>query len=75
MPIYEYRCQTCSKVFELLVRGAAAEGPTCPECGGEELKRLFSLFASRSESAAASAPAATMRQGGGGCCGGGCGCH
>ena len=75
MPIYEYRCQTCSKVFELLVRGADAEGPACPECGGAELTRLFSLFASRSDSANAGAPAATMRQGGGGCCGGGCGCH
>jgi len=75
MPIYEYRCKECSRVFELLVRGAEGEGPECPECGSGELKRLFSLFASRSEGSATGGPAAMMRQGGGGCGGGGCGCH
>jgi len=74
MPIYEYRCRECSKVFELLVRAAAETngnaGPHCPACGSGELKRLFSLFASRSDS-----PVKAGGGGGGGCCGGGCGCH
>ncbi len=72
MPIYEYRCRQCGKAFELLVRtgsGQDEEGPRCPACDSNDLKRLFSLFASPSER-----PAMAM-SGGGGCCGGGCGCH
>jgi hypothetical protein len=34
-------------VFEALVRGAAV--PVCPECGGQDLERLMSLPAIRSE--------------------------
>jgi putative FmdB family regulatory protein len=73
MPIYEYRCQQCSRVFEHLVRTASTEEsaePHCPECGSGALKRLFSLFASRSDR-----PAKVTAGGGGGCCGGNCGCH
>ena len=74
MPIYEYRCRECSKVFELLVRASANgdSGPHCPECGSEELKRLFSLFASRSDGPV---KVGGGSGGSGGCCGGGCGCH
>ena len=76
MPIYEYRCRECSKIFELLVRSAAGNGDAetqCPECGSGDLARLFSLFASRSGSSTAAGPAPARS--GGGCCGGGCGCH
>jgi len=46
MPIYEYWCQPCKKKFELLVlRPKHEPGPTCPGCGGAELKRLISRFA------------------------------
>jgi hypothetical protein len=48
---------------------APSDGPRCPACDSDDLKRLFSLFASPSER-----PAMAM-SGGGGCCGGGCGCH
>jgi putative FmdB family regulatory protein len=74
MPIYEYRCHQCSKVFELLIRATSGAGDTdqqCPECGSAELKRLFSLFAARSDRPVK----AGAGGGGGGCCGGGCGCH
>jgi putative FmdB family regulatory protein len=76
MPIYEYRCRECSKVFELLIRASAEEsddsGPHCPQCGSGTPKRLFSLFASRSDGPV---KVASGGGGGGGCCGGGCGCH
>ena len=76
MPIYEYRCRECSRVFELLVRASADasgdSGPHCPECGSEEPKRLFSLFASRSDGPVKVGGGSSS---GGGCCGGGCGCH
>ena len=42
MPIYEYRCEPCDHTFETLIRG---QGDTahCPECGGVELRKQFSV--------------------------------
>jgi putative FmdB family regulatory protein len=48
MPIYDYSCRACGNVFEALVRGASV--PACPECRSEDLERLLSLPAVRSES-------------------------
>ena len=44
MPLYEYRCEKCGTVTEVLAqRGAAA--PTCPKCGAKKLTRERSTFA------------------------------
>ncbi len=44
MPLYEYRCHSCSKQFEFLVRGD--ERPAeCPSCRGHEFERVMSTFA------------------------------
>ncbi|MGE0816328.1 MAG: zinc ribbon domain-containing protein [Vicinamibacterales bacterium] len=43
MPIYEYRCQSCARDFETLVR--TGDTPACPSCGSTALERLISLFA------------------------------
>ncbi|OLD64804.1 MAG: hypothetical protein AUI47_04265 [Acidobacteria bacterium 13_1_40CM_2_68_5] len=43
MPLYEYRCRSCSKRFEALVMGK--DGTLCPGCRGEDLEKLFSTFA------------------------------
>jgi len=43
MPLFEYHCKSCSKEFELLVRGSQA--PECPSCHGTELEKRFSTFA------------------------------
>lgn len=41
MPIYEYKCKKCEKVFEE-IHGANDKAPEkCRECGGD-LKRIFS---------------------------------
>ncbi len=48
MPLYDYSCRKCSEVFEALVRGKTA--PTCPKCKSEDLERLLSLPAVKSES-------------------------
>ncbi|HBH54581.1 MAG TPA: hypothetical protein DDY91_22080 [Planctomycetaceae bacterium] len=40
MPLFEYRCETCSRDFEILVR--SGEQPSCPECGEVHLQKLFS---------------------------------
>jgi putative FmdB family regulatory protein len=45
MPLYEYSCEKCERVFYELRRAAEREDPIrCPECGGQG-KILFSAFA------------------------------
>ena len=47
MPIYEYRCRQCRKKMSRLVLNPRSTDPiTCTHCGGSELDRLFSRFAS-----------------------------
>lgn len=64
MPLYEYRCQSCSKTFEVLVRGD--ERAQCPSCQGASLEKLFSVFA---VNASGSAPAPQRAVGPCGSCG------
>jgi putative FmdB family regulatory protein len=46
MPIYEYECGDCRRRVSLLIRSlAAAATPACPRCGGANLTRLMSRFA------------------------------
>lgn len=45
MPVYEYDCKSCAKRVGVLVRGAEGDPPTCPRCGGSDLRRLVSGFA------------------------------
>lgn len=40
MPIYEYRCRSCSATFEVLVR--SDNDAVCPECGRTALDKLLS---------------------------------
>ncbi len=46
MPLYEYTCRSCTKSFELLVRGN--DTLQCPSCTSTELERRSSVFAARS---------------------------
>ncbi|HEY5648249.1 MAG TPA: zinc ribbon domain-containing protein [Nitrospiria bacterium] len=72
MPLYEYACRDCTKKFVLLQPVSVQPGETvCPDCGTQNIQRLFSPFASKTE-----APAETFESGGGshGCGSGGCGC-
>ena len=46
MPLYEYRCDTCSKGFEMLRRMTDADtGVACPACESKKVKRQWSSFA------------------------------
>jgi putative FmdB family regulatory protein len=47
VPIFEYSCRGCGHEFETLVRGATV--PSCPKCQSEDLERLLSLPAIRSD--------------------------
>ncbi len=45
MPIYEYLCPACNRVFSFLVKSLASQRePVCPKCGGKDLRRRISRF-------------------------------
>lgn len=47
MPIYEFRCRTCRKKTTALVLSRARAGNVrCQHCGGADLEKLWSRFAS-----------------------------
>jgi putative FmdB family regulatory protein len=53
MPIYEYRCNACGRMFAFLYGvGRDSRDPACPACQGKDLARLISRIARvRSEDA------------------------
>lgn len=65
MPIYEYACMSCETHFEELVRGE--ESVSCPDCGGPDVLRQFSVFSTRAKS-----DGGGSGRGCGGCSGGSC---
>lgn len=82
MPVYEYECEDCRKVFEVQQKMADAPLTVCPDCEGT-VKKLMSMssfqlkgggwyadgYSSASGSAGKSAPAAAAPScpSGGGC--------
>jgi len=44
MPVYEYRCSTCERIFEVQQKISDAPLTTCSECGGK-VKKLVSASA------------------------------
>ena len=42
MPIYEYRCQSCSHELEVMQKLSDPELSDCPSCGKPALKKLIS---------------------------------
>jgi putative FmdB family regulatory protein len=73
MPIYEYSCAACGHVFEKLIRNPAEIPNTCPACGKEPLKKLFSSFAAQVAGTRCkqmeSCPSSAAHRHSGGCCG------
>lgn len=46
MPIYEFACPKCRKIFSFLSKRINPEGlPTCPKCGNKKMERVMSRFA------------------------------
>ena len=60
VPLYEYRCSGCAKEFELLVR--KGDAPACPSCGSQDLEKLLSGVAIKSDSTHALALKAAKRR-------------
>lgn len=51
MPIFEFECKECNENFEeLVLSGSAVQKVTCPECGGIQVRKKISTFASRGNS-------------------------
>ena len=48
MPIFEYTCKKCGKVFEKLVLVRNGGDIVCPECGSKKTAQIFSTFATAS---------------------------
>lgn len=46
MPVYEYQCKECNKVFTLRMHIAEHEKkrPKCPHCGSRKLTQRFGAF-------------------------------
>lgn len=75
MPLYEYRCNDCTSVFELLRPMAdRAVAALCPHCEGRTAMPLISMVAAGpgNPEAGLPAPDRAAPRGAGGCCGGGC---
>ncbi|MDL1959446.1 MAG: zinc ribbon domain-containing protein [Deltaproteobacteria bacterium] len=45
MPIYEYRCEACGNIIEMLVFSSQSE-VKCPSCGSKNLTKLISSSSS-----------------------------
>ncbi|MCU0722721.1 MAG: zinc ribbon domain-containing protein [Planctomycetes bacterium] len=67
MPIYEFVCEPCDKVFEVLFRSMdERKKVTCPDCGGDKVRKKLSVFGTKIAGAGGSFKSSV---GGGGGCG------
>ena len=42
MPLFDYKCEDCCRVFEVLLR--EEDTPECPHCDSKRVKRLVSAL-------------------------------
>jgi len=75
MPMFEYKCQQCGHVMEVLQTSRKPTKQTCAKCGSTDTKKLLSGFAvgqSKPSSSACDSCAAGPACGAGTCPGGTC---
>jgi putative FmdB family regulatory protein len=76
MPIYEYRCTKCEKVYEELVTGDRNQKVPCPYCGSDITEKIPSVIGGIAMKGSSSGPscgsgcasASACAAAGGGCC-------
>lgn len=52
MPIYEFACDRCRKIYQFFFRSAAgSRKPSCPDCQRKGMRRLMSGFAVKKRTA------------------------
>jgi len=71
MPIFEFKCDKCGHIMEVLQKSRTAEAPTCEKCGGTNLKKLLSGFAVGKTAAAPACDSCFDAPACGGACSGG----
>lgn len=54
MPLYEYECQDCGEIQEVLQPNSKAEPPQCANCGNKDTKRLVCAAVSHSSASSSS---------------------
>lgn len=61
MPIFEYRCQACQNLFEVLVQGSeASSAVACPKCQSGKVVKTISATSYRVGGGAATPPAGAL---------------
>src|ERR1700674_3263506 len=74
MPIYEYRCESCSEKFDVLTRFAERDtAQMCPACESTKTRVMVSSFAFAGAGDSSSSLDLGSGESAGGCCGGSCG--
>ena len=53
MPIFEYECTKCGRLFEELVMNSSQE-VVCPACGSPDLDKLISTIAKKCQGCSSS---------------------
>ncbi|MBF0481535.1 MAG: zinc ribbon domain-containing protein [Desulfovibrionaceae bacterium] len=71
MPIYEYQCRGCAKIFEEITPAACAAAPECPGCGSKKTQRCISATAACAKRSHAAGGQASMPMPPSSGCGGG----
>ena len=51
MPLYEYECKSCTKIFiaALTLREHEQGGVACPGCGSKDVAQLISAFTAKTD--------------------------
>lgn len=61
MPIYEYRCDECRNLFEVLTTSATtSEEISCTKCGSRKVKKTISAAGFRINSGGSAIPAGAL---------------
>ena len=60
MPLFEYTCRACGHAFETLVR--KGDTPSCPACKSEDLEKMLSGVAIKSDTTHALALKAAQKR-------------
>jgi putative FmdB family regulatory protein len=51
MPLYEYECQNCKKIFTLVLSLREHDEPVaCPKCGSKKVRQIMSDFIAKTAS-------------------------
>ncbi|MBU0674943.1 MAG: zinc ribbon domain-containing protein [Proteobacteria bacterium] len=61
MPIYEFKCQDCKTIFEVLTTSSTDPlSPVCTKCGGAKVNKTISAASLRVSSGSTSIPAGAL---------------